>query len=241
MTPKEIRELTESIPLDLKEIQETAGNTPLTLTTLRDLDATIDRIFEALSKLQKPELLDALCPYFGVIWPSARALAELVDHSLIAGLQKTLDTKILELGCGLAMPSLVSAKKGAQAWATDFHPQVERFLVMNREKNQAASLRYVDWDWRSLPKLPSELRPIWGKADWVIASDVLYDADLPIPLAKAMAQAAAPRGRITITDPGRPYLQLFCDELTKNQGYRMSTRVVRVKDAQEVFVLDFER
>ena len=241
MTPKEIRELTESIPLDLKEIQETAGNTPLTLTTLRDLDATIDRIFEALSKLQKPELLDALCPYFGVIWPSARALAELVDHSLIAGLQKTLDTKILELGCGLAMPSLVSAKKGAQAWATDFHPQVERFLVMNREKNQAASLRYVDWDWRSLPELPSELRPIWGKADWVIASDVLYDADLPIPLAKAMAQAAAPRGRFTITDPGRPYLQLFCDELTKNQGYRMSTRVVRVKDAQEVFVLDFER
>ncbi|NDD90985.1 hypothetical protein EBZ37_02730 [bacterium] len=233
--------LKTSPSLDLKEIQETAGNTPLTLTTLRDLDATIDRIFEALSKLQKPELLDALCPYFGVIWPSARALAELVDHSLIAGLQKTLDTKILELGCGLAMPSLVSAKKGAQAWATDFHPQVERFLVMNREKNQAASLRYVDWDWRSLPKLPSELRPIWGKADWVIASDVLYDADLPIPLAKAMAQAAAPRGRITITDPGRPYLQLFCDELTKNQGYRMSTRVVRVKDAQEVFVLDFER
>ncbi|MBU6374459.1 MAG: hypothetical protein KGQ59_00530 [Bdellovibrionales bacterium] len=241
MNQKEIRELTESIPLDLKEIQETAGNTPLTLTTLRDLDATIDRIFEALSQLQKPELLDSLCPYFGVIWPSARALAECVDHTLIAGLQKTLDTKILELGCGLAMPSLVSAKKGAQTWATDFHPQVERFLVMNREKNQAGLLRYVDWDWRSLPELPSELRPLWGKADWVIASDVLYDADLPIPLAKAMAQAAAPRGKITITDPGRPYLQLFCDELTKNQGYRMSTRVVRVKNAQEVFVLDFER
>lgn len=245
----DLRALTEKLSLDLVEIEEPAGHTRLKLTTLRDLDATIDQVFEELTRLGEPELLDPLCPYFGVIWPAARALAEKVDHALIPGLKQTTDFKLIELGCGLAMPSLVAAKKGAQVYATDFHPQVERFLKINRERNQAASLRYLEWDWRTLPVLPDELRPVWGRADWVIASDVLYDRDLPVPLARAMAQAAAPKGRITLTDPGRPYLQLFCDELTKNEGFRMTTTVQRVKhplkDApdhtQEIFVLDFRR
>jgi predicted nicotinamide N-methyase len=248
-TSNEIRELSEKLSLDLIEICEPAGNSQLSLSTLRDLDATIDRMFEELTRLQKPELLDQLCPYFGVIWPAARALAEVIDYALIPGLKQTVDTRIIELGCGLAIPSLVAAQKGAQVFATDFHPQVERFLKLNREKNCASSLRYVEWDWRTLPELPPSLQPVWGKAEWVIASDVLYDRDLPVPLARAMAQAVTTKGRITLTDPGRPYLQLFCDELTKNEGFRMTTTVVRVKHprkdnpahTQEIFVLDFRR
>lgn len=236
----ELQELTERLSLDLIEIREKAGNSELSLTTLRDLDATIDQMFEELQRLQKPELLDQLCPYFGVIWPAARALAEVVDHALIPGLQQTVNTRIIELGCGLAMPSLVAAQKGAQVFATDFHPQVERFLKINREKNAASSLRYVEWDWRLLPSIPAELKTVWGRADWVIASDVLYDRDLPVPLARAMAQAVTSKGRITLTDPGRPYLQLFCDELTKNEGFRMTTTIARLKQ-QEIFVLDFRR
>ena len=169
MNRHELRALTEKLSLDLTEINEKAGNTELRLTTLRDLDSTIDRMFEELTKLQRPELLDSLCPYFGVIWPAARALAEVVDHSLIPGLKMTVDMKIIELGCGLGLPALVAARKGAQTWAADFHPQVERFLALNREINGASSLRYVDWDWRTLPDLPESLKSIWGRADWVMA------------------------------------------------------------------------
>lgn len=253
MTPDELRALTEKLSLDLVELNEIVGQTRLSLTTLRDLDATIDRMFDELTRLDRPELLDVLCPYFGVIWPSARALGELVDRELIDGIEKTRALRILELGCGLAMPSLIAAIKGAQTFATDFHPQVARFLELNRQRNAGASrsraLQYFEWDWRTLPQLPSGLAPNWGRFDWVIASDVLYDRDLPIPLARAMASAVTPKGRITLTDPGRPYLQLFCDELTKNEGFRMTTTVVRVnhplKDhpehTQEIFVLDFRR
>ena len=64
-----------------------------------------------------------------------------------------------------------------------------------------------------------------------------------------MSQAVSNKGRITLTDPGRPYLQLFCDELTERQGFRMATKVARVRhprkdnplNVQEVFVLDFQR
>ena len=33
-------------------------------------------VFRVLEETGRPELLEELCPYFGVIWPSARALSE---------------------------------------------------------------------------------------------------------------------------------------------------------------------
>jgi predicted nicotinamide N-methyase len=263
-TLDEIRDWADRMTLDLKTVDETIGETTYHLSTLRDLDATIDLLFEELSKKNRPELLNALCPYFGVIWPSARALARVVDHGLVAGLQKTQDTRVLELGCGLALPALVAAKKGAQVHATDFHPQVDRFLKQNRAANQALNVRYTSWDWRALfeqssksdtpsgsyrEKIPEPLAANWGQFDWAIASDVLYEEDLAIPLASAMAGAIKPKGRITITDPGRPYLQRFCDVLTKNEGFQMATEVLRVSHPKkedprhevEIFVLHFSK
>lgn len=248
MSLSELKDLTNRLSLDLHVTREQVGNTTLALTTLRDLNDTIDQMFDELQRIGKPELLDRLCPYFGVIWPAARALAEVVDHELIAGLQKTIDTKVLELGCGLALPSIIASLKGAQVLATDYHPQVERFLSINQTECKAQSLRYQEWDWRNSEEIPVEIRKSWGKIDWVFASDVLYDRDLPIPLAQAMSQAIHPKGRITLTDQGRPYLQLFCDTLIQEHGFKMSMRVVRVKNPslkgnshQEIFVLDFRR
>jgi len=211
--------------MDLREIPPSAETHGLRLTTLRDLNATIDRMFEELEKLGRPELLEALCPYFGVVWPSARALAnEVLAHA---------PCKVIEMGCGLAIPSLLAAQKGFDALATDFHPQVERFLQINRTENGAEQLKYQDWDWQAGA-------PIRETFDWVIGSDLLYDKELPKPLARAMAEAAGPKGRITLTDPGRPYLQAFCDELTQHHGYRYGTRIVPI-EKQEIFVLDFSR
>lgn len=142
MNPSELQALTNKLSLDLHQTQETVGGFSLSLTTLRDLNDTIDKMFEELQKLGKPELLDRLCPYFGVIWPAARALAETVDHELITGLKKTADTQILELGCGLALPSLIASLKGAKTWAVDFHPQVDRFIEINKLQNGATGLCY---------------------------------------------------------------------------------------------------
>jgi predicted nicotinamide N-methyase len=231
---KELKEIAERLSLDVHVIDEVIqpsgdpAHCRLTLTTLRDLNSTIDRMFEELERLGKPELLERLCPYFGVIWPSARALA-------LEVLQSEPCT-VIEMGCGLAIPSLIAAQKGFKALATDFHPQVERFLGFNRTPNSAESLRYQEWDWQSGA-------PLGEIFDWVIGSDLLYDKELPKPLARTMAQALSPGGRITLTDPGRPYLQSFCDEMTQNLGFNCSTKIVSVphlpKKNQEIFVLDF--
>jgi predicted nicotinamide N-methyase len=237
----DLHEITRRLSLDLHEIRERIESASgkvaeLKLTTLRDLNATIDLMFEELERLGMPELLEKLCPYFGVVWPSARALAGEVLEAR--------PCRMLEMGCGLAVPSLVAARRGFDVVATDFHPQVERFLELNREVQ--FPLRYIEWDWhQQAPSLPD----FDAGFDWVTGSDLLYDRSLPVPLARTMARAVAPGGRITLTDPARPYLQLFCDELTKNLGFNSVTRVVSVPHPrpenpgfqQEIFVIEFSR
>jgi predicted nicotinamide N-methyase len=148
------------------------------------------------------------------------------------------------MGCGLAVPSLVAARRGFEVVATDFHPQVGRFLELNREPQ--FPIIYREWDWQQEAALPPDFDEGF---DWVIGSDLLYDRSLPVPLARTMARAVAPGGRLTLTDPARPYLQIFCDELTKNLGFSSATRVASVPHPkpenpgfrQEIFVIDFTR
>jgi len=73
-------------------------------------------------QLARPEaadlaaLLDAAieeAPYWAELWPSARALATVVAARDVAG------QRVLEVGCGLALPALVAAARGAAAMATD--------------------------------------------------------------------------------------------------------------------------
>src|SRR5688572_7285888 len=52
-------------------------------------------------------------PYWALTWPSGLALAEELAGRELSGL------RLLELGCGLAVPSLVAARRGASVLATD--------------------------------------------------------------------------------------------------------------------------
>ncbi len=122
----------------------------------------------------------------------------------------------LEIGCGLAIPSMALLKLGAgKVTATDLHPDVPEFLERNFAANHlsdhpAFSYRSLDWRMRSAEVLAE--RP-----DWILASDVLYDRGQAEAVAAFLVEAfAAGATRAMITDPGRPYLQDFvsaCDRL----------------------------
>ena len=57
---------------------------------------------------------DEFLPYWAELWPSGLALAEHVAGGGVAG------ARVLELGCGLALPSLAAALGGADVLATDW-------------------------------------------------------------------------------------------------------------------------
>ena len=91
--------------------------------TALDLVGDVVRVGEVEVSLLRPrnaeELLDEeafardeFLPYWAELWPAALALA----HALPARFD---GVRVVELGCGLGVPSLVASARGATVTATD--------------------------------------------------------------------------------------------------------------------------
>jgi len=141
-----------------------------------------------------------LSPMFGVIWPSAEAAARWV-------LEQPPDASLLELGCGLGLPSLLAARRGARVRATDLHPGAGPLLARNAQRNG------VRVDYEPVDMRCTEPDPRW---DRVIATDVLFAWDMPAIVARAFAHTLAPGGRGLLVDPGRAWSDAFPDEAAKH-------------------------
>ncbi len=68
-------------------------------------------------------------PYWADLWPSAVALARAVAARPLTGL------RVLELGCGLGLPSLAAALAGARVLATDWSGDAVAFAAANAARN----------------------------------------------------------------------------------------------------------
>lgn len=216
------------------------GMLSLEIDELESLEDTIDELFEELERSGNPNLLEDLCPYFGCVWPSARALAR---YLLETDPEKDGAVRAIEVGCGLAIPSIVLAKRFrlSRILATDFHPEVPKFLERNLALNSVPADRfeYRELNWRA----PD---PGIGRFGLVIGSDILYEKTHPADVADALVRLAKPSGRIVVADPARPYLQVFVDEM-KARGFGAEPRIMAVPadakkdDLKEIVLLDFRR
>ena len=129
-------------------------------------------------------------PLFGIVWPSGLVLANhMLDYD-IAG------KRVLEVGCGIAVASLVLNHRHADITATDYHPEVEAFLKHNVSLNHGATIEFLRTGWADAV---SDL----GLFDVIIGSDVLYEAEHVELLASFINQHAKPRADILLVDPGR--------------------------------------
>lgn len=155
---------------------------------------------------EKLGISSAIWPLFGVVWESGEILARLMHLRDTAGL------RVLELGCGIGLASLVLKQQGADITATDYHPEANAFLDANAALNGLSAVPFVRvaWDDES-----SEL----GIFDLIIASDVLYEQFNLSILTAFIDQHGAPDGEILIVDPGRGLSGKFTSLMVK-LGYR---------------------
>jgi predicted nicotinamide N-methyase len=104
-----------------------------------------------------------LAPYWAVLWRSGVALAHELDGEPLDGL------RVVELGCGLAAPSITAARAGASVLATDSCPEALELVTRNAEANGVhVETAAVDW------AEPDELIRR-APFDLVLAADVLYE------------------------------------------------------------------
>ncbi|MBN2450963.1 MAG: methyltransferase domain-containing protein [Lentisphaeria bacterium] len=137
-------------------------------------------------------------PYYAILWDAAKALATF----MIERPELWPGRRVLELGCGLGLPSLAAARLGAQVTAADYHPDNEAFFLANARLNGVSSIRYLRMDWRR-PALTDSF-------DIVLGSDLIYEAAMVGPLAACVRQCCRPGGVCFLADPGRARLQETC-------------------------------
>lgn len=147
---------------------------------------------------------------FGQAWPAGRLLAEAMSRHPIDG------KRILELGCGLGLASLVLRKRGADVLATDHHPLAESFLADNAALNGLTPVPYRNLQWTALDE---DL----GRFDLIIGSDILYERGHAAQLAPVFERHANAQAEIVITDPGRGNSALLTRALAA-QGYAVEER-----------------
>ena len=173
------------LPLTSSEPQPIRiGDLEILIRVPPDFDALLDE-----AARQTPADVDAI-PYYASLWPSAHALAE----ELWERRDRLPGRRVLELGCGLGLPSIVAAKLGADVVATDFHPDAGAWCQINAAANDAA-LAFQPCDWNT--------PPAWPPFDVVIGSDLIYERRHITALAACIGKLCATGGLALIADPGR--------------------------------------
>ena len=133
-------------------------------------------------------------PYWAELWPSALALARVVARLEVAGL------RVLELGCGLGLPSVVAALRGAEVLATDWSERLSRSRLSTRSGTGRGSRRRGS---RGPTRLP-RTRP-W---DLILGADLLYERRNVDQLLTLLPRLGR---EVLLADPGRPALRAFLD------------------------------
>ena len=155
-------------------------------------------------------------PLFGTVWPSSLVLAKLMATADIKAL------RILELGCGIGLASLVLNHRDANIVASDQHPSVNEFLQFNVHLNGDAPIAFRHADWNN----PAPL----GQFDLIIGSDLLYEAQHVQLLADTIVCNAAPKASLILVDPGRGHLNRLTKQLSERR-FDCSKRLVHSDDA----------
>jgi predicted nicotinamide N-methyase len=161
-----------------------------------------------------------LAPYWSVLWRSGVALGRELDGEEIRGL------RVVELGCGLAVPSIAAARAGAIALATDADPEALDLVACNARANYVfVETAKVEW------AKPDEL-VARGPFDLVLGTDILYERS-GVALLLNLLPRLAPQA--WIADPGRPAAEAFLE-----QAHRRWNVERRVRGVVSLYKLGFD-
>lgn len=130
-------------------------------------------------------------PCWAEVWPAALALAGHLATRDLAG------QEVLELGCGLGLPGLVAAMRGAVVTFNDYHPEALELVRRNALRlGLADKVKFHCGDWRYFT--------LKGEFDLILASDVMYDPKTNPFLLAIFKNYLAPNGKILVSHPNRP-------------------------------------
>ncbi len=199
------------------------GVDDLIIRSLLDNNQFHDPLGEALNL----GISSATWPLFGLLWPSGARMAARM------ALRPVTAERILEIGCGLALSSLVAHRRGANITASDCHPMTHAFLDANTRLNDLQPIPYRHGLWGTaaaredgLPVLTqAHDTPLTGLYDLIVGSDILYERDDEGTLARFIDEHAAVSAEIWVIDPNRGNRAAFHKHMAR-VGFAMHEKVL---------------
>jgi predicted nicotinamide N-methyase len=160
-------------------------------------------------------------PFWAHPWPSGLALAE-----YIAKWPPPDGYRILELGCGLALPSIVAAQLGATVLATDGVEDAVAFATHNFALNGTlAEVARIDW------ATDGDALVARGPFNAVLAADVLYNETNVAAALELWPRLLGPDSHLLLADPRRAGLRDFM------LGARGTLEVVNLEELDDPVTL----
>ena len=150
-----------------------------------------------------------LVPYWAVLWRSGVALARELDGEALRGM------RVVELGCGLAVPSIAAARAGAEVLATDGDEEALAFAARNARVN-GTRIDTALTEWSAPDGLVAR-----GPFDLVLAADVLYERPAVAQLLSLLPRLAP---EACLADPGRAGVHAFMEQAHR-RGWHAETRL----------------
>lgn len=178
----------------------------LSLTLLRD--ETMETAVDADALLRSDDPVEP--PYWMHLWPGAMALARIVARAP----EVRPRALVLELGCGLALPSVTAALRGATVVTTDWkRPPLglaARSARCNRRRIHAVQMDFAQ----------SALRT---QCDVLLGAEVGYDEQQVPALVDVTASSLRRGGVAWFSDSVNTYRTAFADGL-RNAGLQLRIR-----------------
>ena len=166
----------------------------------------IDALYAALSQLDSNDdnVMDERIPYWAELWPSAIALAEYVSE-----LDNSEVSFIHEIGCGMALPSVLCGKLGHKVMMSDYVEAPLQFAEANWHLNNTSQPLTMMLDWRNIPDNIE-------KCDLLLAADVAYEGRMFPAVINAFQRLTKNGGKIIFTEPNRKFTSEFYKLLLNN-------------------------
>jgi predicted nicotinamide N-methyase len=173
------------------------------------------QFFDPQGDAERLGISSAAWPLFGLPWPSGVQLAARLALRPVAP-----NERVLEIGCGLALASLVAHRRGVDVTASDRHPLAEAFLKANLHANGLAPMKYRHGNWAPPLPLPERAdapptQVLAGEFDLIIGSDVLYERDPNGDLVGFIDRHSAASVEVWIVDPNRGNRAAFSTNMVR--------------------------
>jgi predicted nicotinamide N-methyase len=163
------------------------------------------------------------------IWPASWVLAGYLAEMPVASAKK-----IIEIGAGTGLVSIVAASFGHDITLTESNPDALQFARANALVNGCPQLPIRQLDWNR-PQLK-------GRVDYIVASEVTYKKDDLPPLLSLFKHCLSPDGEVLLAGEMRRVSKEFYQQLETDFKIRVQKKILRSSDEKiAIFLLRMTR